>query len=193
MDLKEFAWLPSARTHSEWTDARIDILKALWVQGMSASRIAAEIGGVSRNSVIGKVHRLKLAKRISTPRERQPPKPRIHKRQRFREVPPMPIENTGAVLIGPLIQNGEGDPSVMPDQRRPGSLSCTLMELTNQTCRWPLWDDAKPEHLFCGASGADLENKLPYCPHHSRMAYQPRKKVDRVFFEMGRPAHIGRP
>ena len=63
-----------------WTDERVELLKKLWADGLSASRIAAELGGVSRNSVIGKVHRLGLSGRAksasaSVPRQR---KPRVH-------------------------------------------------------------------------------------------------------------------
>ncbi|RIY00941.1 GcrA cell cycle regulator [Aureimonas flava] len=54
-----------------WTDERIDLLKQLWGEGLSASQIAAQLGGVTRNAVIGKVHRLKLDSRLkaSTPME----------------------------------------------------------------------------------------------------------------------------
>ena len=60
-----------------WTDERVELLKKLWADGLSASRIAAELGGVSRNSVIGKVHRLGLSGRAksasaSVPRQRKP-------------------------------------------------------------------------------------------------------------------------
>lgn len=167
-----FDWSPInlAKIPSGWTDKRIETLKELWAQGLSGSAIAAELGEVTRNSVIGKVHRLGLAKRANPTNARATPtpfrKPRV---QRFREV-----LNTGAVLVWPLIRSGEGDPSVMPDQRRPGSHSCTLMDLSSATCRWPLWTDAMPERLYCGADGADMENKRSYCPFHSRMAYRAR-------------------
>ena len=46
-----------------WTDERVELLRKLWSEGLSASQIAAQLGGVSRNAVIGKVHRLKLSSR----------------------------------------------------------------------------------------------------------------------------------
>src|SRR5262245_40116267 len=46
-----------------WTDERVELLRKLWAEGLSASQIAAQLGGVSRNAVIGKVHRLKLSSR----------------------------------------------------------------------------------------------------------------------------------
>lgn len=50
---------------SSWTDERVEILKKLWTEGKTASQIAEILGGVTRNAVIGKAHRLKLSKRIS--------------------------------------------------------------------------------------------------------------------------------
>lgn len=166
-----FDWGPInlAKTPSWWTDKRIEILKELWAQGLSGSAIAAELGEVTRNSVIGKVHRLGLAGRQKLTQPRVKPEPRVHRVQRFRE-----ITNTGAAVCLPLIRSGEGDPSVTPDWSRPGSHPCTLMDLTSETCRWPLWTDANPERLYCGADGADMENKRPYCPVHSQMAYRAR-------------------
>ena len=49
-----------------WTDDRVEILKKLWVEGQSASQIAKELGGVTRNAVIGKVHRLGLENRATS-------------------------------------------------------------------------------------------------------------------------------
>lgn len=159
-----FDWSPInlAKTPSGWTDKRIEILKELWAQGLSGSAIAAELGEVTRNSVIGKVHRLGLAKRANPTNARATPtpfrKPRV---QRFREVLPIPIEITPGKATGQ---------ATLPE--RPGQV--TLMDLTSETCRWPLWSDANPEHLYCGAPGAGMENKRPYCPLHSRMAYRAR-------------------
>src|SRR5689334_4920829 len=50
-----------------WTDERVELLKELWSEGLSASRIAAQLGGVTRNAVIGKVHRLRLSGRGKSP------------------------------------------------------------------------------------------------------------------------------
>lgn len=164
-----FDWSPInlAKTPSGWTDKRIETLKELWAQGLSGSAIAAELGEVSRNSVIGKVHRLGLAKRANPTNARATPtpfrKPRV---QRFREVIPMPE-------LGDDRAGGGADLSrwKCPSSEIRG---CTLMDLTSETCRWPLWTDANPERLYCGADGADMENKRPYCPFHSRMAYRAR-------------------
>lgn len=146
-----------------WTDARIDILKTLWVQGMSASRIAAELGEVSRNSVLGKVHRLKLAKRIQIAQPRAKPKPRVHKRQRFRDVMPMK----------PLFEELRDNPPQVDDSQLATELfmqPCTLLELSDKRCHWPLWTDAKPERLYCGAPTDGV-----YCGHHTRIAWRRRQ------------------
>ena len=50
-----------------WTDERVETLKKLWTDGLSASQIAAELGGITRNAVIGKVHRLGLSGRAKSP------------------------------------------------------------------------------------------------------------------------------
>ena len=61
-----------------WTEERVELLKKLWAEGLSASQIAAQLGGVSRNAVIGKVHRLKLSGRArstsSAPRAKKAPR-----------------------------------------------------------------------------------------------------------------------
>src|SRR5205085_3655808 len=73
-----------------WTDERIDRLKELWSQGMTASHIADELGGVSRNAVIGKAHRLGLQSRPSPVKPNEPePKPRPKAREK---APPAPAE-----------------------------------------------------------------------------------------------------
>ena len=55
-----------------WTDERVELLKKLWADGLSASQIAAELGGITRNAVIGKVHRLGLSGRAKSPSSTRP-------------------------------------------------------------------------------------------------------------------------
>ena len=57
-----------------WTDERVELLKKLWSDGLSASQIAAELGGITRNAVIGKVHRLGLSGRAKSSSSASPPK-----------------------------------------------------------------------------------------------------------------------
>ena len=151
---------------SVWTELRIAVLKELWASGASASQIAAELGEVSRNSVLGKVHRLKLPKRVQAYQPRADKTPRVHKRQRFREVPPMPDEQHNQhvkdfIAHAPLLQAA---PYIIALDDK-----CTLMELAPDKCRWPLWSDAQPERLYCGAPTDGV-----YCGHHTRLAWRRR-------------------
>src|SRR5947209_17519794 len=72
-----------------WTDERVERLKKLWADGLSASQIAGELGGITRNAVIGKVHRLGLSRRAKSPSSAapRPRKPRVHS-HRLRASPP---------------------------------------------------------------------------------------------------------
>jgi GcrA cell cycle regulator len=154
-----------------WTDERVELLKKLWADGLSASRIAAELGGVSRNSVIGKVHRLGLSGRAkstsaSVPRQR---KPRVHHQHMMRiarpgvrgntALAPLPVYETDLEPVAQVIEN------IVPIGQR-----CTILELTESTCRWPIGDPSAGDFFFCG--GKTIEG-LPYCGYHSRIAYQP--------------------
>jgi GcrA cell cycle regulator len=127
-----------------WTDERIELLKTLWTDGLSASQIAAEMGGITRNAVIGKAHRLKLPGRTKkVPARRQP---------RVRIVPPEPMPE----IVDNVIPLG---------QRR------TLLELKEETCRWPIGDPGSADFFFCGGGARD---GAPYCAGHCCVAYQPQ-------------------
>lgn len=147
-----------------WTDERIEALKAMWAEGRSASEIAAALGGVTRNAVIGKVHRFKLPGR-----PKRPPKPRatiaIGKR---------PSSRGRANHGGTVAKIAAGPPRFKPvpkpkpvrveDVPEPVSRGLTVMDLSDRTCKWPTND---PPHggpyLFCGAA---TEPGGPYCRHH---------------------------
>ena len=97
-----------------WTDERIDRLKALWSKGMTASQIADELGGVSRNAVIGKAHRLGLQARPS-PVKPNEPAPKAAKAKPRAEAPADPTpaapaaEAPEAELEPPFAVNAEAD------------------------------------------------------------------------------------
>ena len=97
-----------------WTDERIDRLKALWLQGMTASQIADELGGVSRNAVIGKAHRLGLQSRPSPVKPNEPapaPTPKAKKvASEPVEAPPFDIEET----LAPAVLPAAHEPSPAP-------------------------------------------------------------------------------
>jgi GcrA cell cycle regulator len=149
-----------------WTDERVELLKKLWADGLSASQIAGELGGITRNAVIGKVHRLGLSGRAKSPSSSVPRarKPRSHM---MRVQRPMSRGNTALALAYEMDQEPEQElvENIIPiGQRR------TLLELNEDTCRWPIGDPATTEFFFCG--GKPLSS-LPYCTYHSRVAYQP--------------------
>ncbi|MGE7413833.1 GcrA family cell cycle regulator [Methylobacterium tarhaniae] len=152
-----------------WTKERVELLKRLWSDGRSASQIAAEIGGVSRNAVIGKVHRLGLAGRVIKANGAAPAGGR---RPRGEADATAPAAETPSMLAPAppslaLVQSEAAAPS---DVALPESSRVTIMELREFMCRWPMGDPSSPEFRFCGDRAI---TGLPYCTHHSRIAYQP--------------------
>jgi GcrA cell cycle regulator len=165
-----------------WTDERVELLKKLWSDGLSASQIAAEIGGVTRNAVIGKVHRLGLSGRGKA---KAPPPPRTRKATRAPSAPSpiAPGAPRSNVLLAPVPQPLAVEPvveDVHEEVAVPISERVTIMDLRESMCRWPMGDPTKPEFRFCGARAV---TGLPYCTHHARVAYQPvaDRKRDRRF------------
>ncbi len=164
-----------------WTDERVELLKKLWADGLSASQIAAELGGITRNAVIGKVHRLGLSGRAKSPSSSAPRarKPRSHI---LRVARPQMRGNNALALAYEM----EPEPEIEAyDNVIPMGQRRTLLELTEDTCRWPIGDPSNPEFYFCG--GKPIPS-LPYCSHHSRIAYQPvneRRRNPRPPFRQG--------
>jgi len=151
-----------------WTSERVELLKKLWSDGFSASQIAAELGGITRNAVIGKVHRLGLSGRAkstaaSTPRPRKS-RSSTHMLRMARAS----IRGNTALAHAYEFET-ETAPELIENiipigQRR------NILELTEQTCRWPIGDPGSSEFFFCGGNTI---GGLPYCAYHARIAYQP--------------------
>jgi GcrA cell cycle regulator len=150
-----------------WSDDRVEQLKKLWEAGLSASQIAAELGNVTRNAVIGKVHRLGLSGRAKSPSTAAPRQRKARPAQMMRVSRPMARGNTA--LAQAFEVELEPDP-IAYDNVVPMSQRLTLLELNEATCHWPVGDPSSPEFFFCG--GKSLAG-LPYCAYHSRVAYQP--------------------
>ena len=157
-----------------WTDERVELLKKLWQDGLSASQIAAELGGVTRNAVIGKVHRLGLSGRGQ-------PTSSIKRQRR--------THSTGMRRVRQLITVGNLalKPDQLPDAdlrpRRnvvvPIARKLSIFQLTEKTCKWPIGDPGHEEFHFCGHDSLD---NLPYCEYHAGVAYQapePRRRLRR--------------
>ncbi len=161
-----------------WTPERIEQLSVLWDEGITTAEIGRRIG-VTKNAVIGKVHRLSLsgrAKPTSTPANR-PRKPS-----------PVPVGRQSAPerMNGhaPLISGNNAlkpQPDMAPEPRRiirpaeladvvPISLRATILTLTEQTCKWPIGDPSTEEFHFCGHRS---KSGVPYCEYHAGIAYQP--------------------
>jgi len=149
-----------------WTDERVEMLKTLWADGLSASQIAAELGGITRNAVISKVHRLGLSGRAKSPfsTSSRPRKARSSKNTIDRGRIKTLRKDTAHAYI---FDNVEPEPELIEtpvEQRK------TLLQLNEKTCHWPVGDPGSGDFFFCGGETA---NDLPYCPYHSRVAYQP--------------------
>ncbi len=155
-------------TVNGWTDDRVATLKKLWLDGLSASQIAKQLGGVTRNAVIGKVHRLGLSGRASPS---QPARPAFKAPR-----PPRP-----AVQVQPAPRRVEVvqqpvqavPPPQMQVYRHEEPGSATVLTLGAHMCKWPIGDPATDGFSFCGRrTGEDG----PYCVEHARIAYQPQQK-----------------
>ena len=147
-----------------WTDERVETLKKLWLDGLSASQIAKQLGGVTRNAVIGKVHRLGLSGR-ATPSQPQRPAFKAPRAPR----PAIAASPAPRRAIEPALSAQLPVPSLAPEE--PGT--ATVLTLGAHMCKWPIGDPASDSFTFCGRR-SDREG--PYCAEHARVAYQPQQK-----------------
>lgn len=157
--------------HVQWTDERCDKLRKLWSQGMSASLIGAELG-VSRCAVIGKVHRLKLARHVVTARK---PKPRS---RLSRGLPPVTkreyrhvrVAQPPKKTLAELFALG-GLTDLPPDQ---SPLAKTLFELIDDRsqCRFPVSPPPNAESSLEYFCACDVVEGKPYCPRHYVVAHR---------------------
>jgi len=155
-------------TAINWTDDRVEQLKKLWESGLSASQIAAELGNITRNAVIGKVHRLGLSGRAKTPSSAAPRQRKVRAPQHMMRIS-RPMSRGNTALAQAFEVEVEADP-VAFDNVVPMGQRRTLLELTEDTCHWPIGDPGSTEFFFCGGKAL---GGLPYCAQHSRVAYQP--------------------
>ncbi len=151
-----------------WSDDRVEQLKKLWESGLSASQIAAELGNVTRNAVIGKVHRLGLSGRAKAPSTAAPRQRKARPAQHMMRVA-RPVSRGNTALAHAFETELEPD-RIANDKWVRLSQRLSLLELNEATCHWPVGDPSSPEFFFCGGKAL---GGLPYCAHHSRIAYQP--------------------
>jgi len=153
-----------------WSEDRVEMLKKLWDAGLSAGQIAAELGNVTRNGVIGKVHRLGLSGRAKSPSSATPRKRKVRpERTKPFALPPQARARGNPALAHAFDVEMEPDPTAY-DNIVPMSQRLSLLQLNDATCHWPVGDPESEDFFFCG--GRSLAS-LPYCAHHSRIAYQP--------------------
>ena len=145
-----------------WNDEKVAKLKELWGKGNTASQIAEIIGGISRNAVIGKAHRLNLSAKIKTrtatsnqnfdsSRENKSIKPGRGRKSKFRS----------------LIIEKDFEPE-NPKQ---------LEELDESSCKWPIGHPDEENFYFCGRSSL---KDFSYCKLHLLYAYQPKGKKEEL-------------
>lgn len=146
----------------EWNEERISALKQLWSEGMSASQVARQLGGVSRNAVIGKVHRMGLAVRAA------PSKPRAVN-ARTAPAAPRPRATPGGerrvVRTRPI--------TPVPTSPRTQELTATasILTLKAHACRWPI---GEPDHQDFGFCGRARSGHVSYCDAHLDVAMRPK-------------------
>ena len=148
---------------SSWSAERVTALKTLWLAGRSAAEIAKALGGVTRNAVIGKVHRLGLAGRMepSAPRRARADRPRTSAPRRPSPSRPPPPPAAPAVRA-------------RTPQAAPVEAVARVFDgaaLTARICHWPVGDPKTADFGYCGAA---VIGKGPYCPGHHAVAYPPR-------------------
>ena len=170
-----------------WTDERIKQLRQLWSEGQSASKIAEKLGGVTRNAVIGKIHRLGLSnrsenseKKIITKKRGRPAKVKntdnFHKQadnNKNKDFSQINSDKFDDLHVDGL----EGDKNMLPEatlaniaELEENAKKLNLMELTERTCKWPIGDPATENFWFCGHPS---EQGKPYCSNHVSIAFQP--------------------
>ncbi|MEM6635456.1 MAG: GcrA family cell cycle regulator [Pseudomonadota bacterium] len=171
-----------------WTDERVEQLKKMWSEGQSASQIAKELGGVTRNAVIGKVHRLglsnrnggggakpvtkeKAATKTETPAKVHAETDTSMPQQKQLQPHRKPIVTAGQPLP-PQPSANEISPEALASVREieKKSKKLSLMELTERTCKWPVGDPATEDFWFCGLP---VQQGKPYCEAHVGVAFQP--------------------
>jgi GcrA cell cycle regulator len=189
-----------------WSDDRISTLKKMWQQGKSASEIAEKLGGVTRNAVIGKAHRLGLSGRPS------PIKPVVAKKPvaapAKKELPP--AKKPAAVAAKPMapakkpvapvaaakpVVAPKATPAAKPVPNAPGrppepivlaalanatsrkdGKVLSILELNERMCRWPVGDPKEAGFGYCGSVSVTGH---PYCAEHVAIAFQAPNRKDK--------------
>ena len=145
-----------------WTDEKVSKLKELWGKGTTASQIAEIIGGISRNAVIGKAHRLNLSAKIKTRT--------VTSNEKFENS----VDNQNIKL-----RRGRRNKfkSLIIEKDFEPENPKTLEELDENSCKWPIGHPDEKDFYFCGRTSL---KDFSYCKLHLLYAYQPKGKKDDV-------------
>lgn len=158
-----------------WTEERVARLTKLWADGLSASQVAADLGGVTRNAVIGKVHRLGLSGRAKQPSKGGGRPKRAARAGGYAKI----NRSTNSNSKSTNGKTAKSAPHVapVPDIKAPEPKRIKLIQLTESTCKWPIGDPQEADFCFCGHS---IKSDTPYCEYHCKLAYQPLADRRRV-------------
>ena len=144
-----------------WTQEKVNKLKELWGKGSTASQIAEIIGGVSRNAVIGKAHRLNLSQKIKT-------------RSSIQQAKTLTKQNLNETKFKGRRSKFK---SLILDKNFEPAKNLTLEELTEDTCKYMEGNPNEKEARFCGRKNVE---KFSYCPLHLMIVFQPKGKKEDV-------------
>lgn len=165
---------------NRWTEDRVEALKRLWADGYSASQIAAELGGVTKNGVIGKVHRLGLSGRVkpTAPSARKGPRrakrPKLTIVESREAVPEVPVSGPNpeapCAAVAPAIEHVAETAAELPEDAFAGPSGAVdaVLSLKRGECKFPIGSPADMSFGFCGAPQVPGQ---VYCEHHCRIAY----------------------
>ena len=143
-----------------WTEEKVNKLKELWGKGQTASQIAEIIGGVSRNAVIGKAHRLNLSSKIKTRTTSNTNK------------------NTSKVNHETSFRGRRGKfKSLLLNKDFEPAKNLSLEELTEDTCKYMEGNPNEKDASFCGRKNVE---KFSYCPLHLMIVFQPKGKKEEL-------------
>jgi len=141
-----------------WTEEKVEKLKELWGKGNTASQIAEIIGGISRNAVIGKAHRLNLSAKI--------------KKRGMSLGQNIPRNNDKNVQVRGRKRKFH---SLLLDKNFEPAKNLSLEDLTDQTCKYMEGHPNEKSSSFCGRKTVE---KFSYCPLHLMIIFQPRGKKE---------------